>query len=265
MSLAEQSLPESLVAAVGEFLTDARILGQRTGQMHLALASQPDEPSFAPEPFSPTDRKVALDDAHSLVRRVLPAARSALVDLDGVRRARLSAVVEQETALLLRFHQIWGRELSAQRIRCHGDYHLGQILRLDHDFTIIDFEGEPARSIAARKRKDSPLRDVAGLLRSFHYAANAELVWSGIDDAETESSPPTSLAEAWYWAVVSAFLRSYLDTCAGADFLPRTSSDLADLLDAYLLEKAVYEIGYELNNRPEWVGIPVAGLLQLLG
>jgi len=155
------------------------------------------------------------------------------------------------------------------RIRCHGDYHLGQVLYTGKDFIIIDFEGEPARPLSERRIKRSPLRDVAGMLRSFHYAAYTALF---AEEAEgVYASHPAALAALepwarfWYHWVAAVFLRTYREVASRASFLPRAREELQVLLDAYLLQKAVYEVGYELNNRPDWVRVPLRGILQLLG
>lgn len=138
-------------------------------------------------------------------------------------------------------------QVNAMRIRIHGDYHLGQVLDTGDDFFIIDFEGEPARPLNERRIKHSPLRDVAGMLRSFDYAAHTAVQ-----------------AEAWTEGVSREYLNAYLTMAEGASFLPGNEEELRMLLDACLLEKAVYEVCYELNNRPDWVGIPLRGITRIL-
>ncbi len=154
------------------------------------------------------------------------------------------------------------------RIRIHGDYHLGRVLWTGKDFVIVGFEGEPSRSLSERRLKRSPFRDVAGMLRSFHYAASAKL----FEEASVGVVPrDESLAELRTWArywerrVSAEFLRAYLDRARGASFGSLPPQEVAVLLDAYLLEKAAYELAHELNNRPAWVGIPLEGILQILG
>ena len=152
--------------------------------------------------------------------------------------------------------------LRTQRIRIHGDYHLGQVLRVKTDFVILDFEGEPARSLAYRRSKQCPLKDVAGMLRSFSYAAYGTLI-------NYTARHPEDLARLEPWAqlwerfVAAEFLRAYRDTARGADFLPASSTDFRKLLEVFLLEKALYEILYELNSRPGWVRIPMLGMMSL--
>jgi maltose alpha-D-glucosyltransferase / alpha-amylase len=146
----------------------------------------------------------------------------------------------------------------------HGDYHLGQVLYTGRDFVIIDFEGEPARPLSERRIKRSPLRDVAGMLRSYHYVSYAAL-FGQIPSIRPEDFPALEpWAKFWYTWVSVAFLKAYLTTAKEDPILPKDPTELQVLLEVYLLEKAVYELGYELNNRPEWVKVPVQGLLQLL-
>jgi maltose alpha-D-glucosyltransferase/alpha-amylase len=147
--------------------------------------------------------------------------------------------------------------------RIHGDYHLGQVLFTGSDFVIIDFEGEPARPLAERRRKRSPLQDVAGMLRSFHYAAYAPLLQEGNAEGSSHEAP-RRWAQYWQKWVSATFLRTYLEVSGDAIFIPKGREELALLLDVHLLDKAVYELGYELNNRPSWVRIPLDGISQLL-
>ena len=151
----------------------------------------------------------------------------------------------------------------ATKIRIHGDYHLGQVLYTGKDFVILDFEGEPARPLSERKLKRSALRDVAGMMRSFQYAAYSAL-WQPA--MRTEDVPFLERwADLWYRQMSSDFPRRVISqTTAGAAFLPQKESDLQVLLEAYLLDKAVYEVGYELNHRPDWVLIPIRGIKHIL-
>ena len=152
------------------------------------------------------------------------------------------------------------------RLRCHGDYHLGQVLVSGKDFVIMDFEGEPARPLSERRIKRSPLRDVAGMLRSFHYATYAALF--ALEERGLARTQDLALvhflAQFWYLWVSAAFLKAYFDMASRGNFLPQSREELRVLMDAYLLEKVIYEIGYELNNRPDWIKIPLQGALSLL-
>ena len=171
-------------------------------------------------------------------------------------------VLSLESTALQRFQHFGERILAAELTRIHGDYHLGQVLFTGSDFVLIDFEGEPARTLEERRKKRSPLQDVAGMLRSFHYAAYAPLLQQARSDEELRFFGPW----AYYWQkwVSAAFLKRYLEASRNAQFVPQSREELELLLDAYILDKAVYELGYELNNRPSWVRIPLEGISQLL-
>jgi maltose alpha-D-glucosyltransferase/alpha-amylase len=173
--------------------------------------------------------------------------------------ARQDEVMDQFRALL-------DRKVTALRTRVHGDYHLGQVLRSGADFIIIDFEGEPALPLSTRRLKRSPLRDTAGMIRSFHYAAHHGLhSLEGRGAIRTEDRPSLEpWAEHWFLWVSAAFLRGYLEAEAVGRLLPREGRDLEGLMNVFLLAKSIYELGYELNNRPRWVHLPLAGIQQLL-
>src|SRR5581483_3092308 len=147
---------------------------------------------------------------------------------------------------------------GAAKIRCHGDYHLGQVLRVADDFVLLDFEGEPKRPVSERRAKQSPLRDVAGMLRSLDYAAYAGL-FAFTHDQPEEFARLEPWAELWQRWTSAAFLREYLATAAGAPFLPAAPEQADRLLRLFMLGKAFYELVYELNHRPDWVRIPLRG------
>jgi maltose alpha-D-glucosyltransferase/alpha-amylase len=173
-------------------------------------------------------------------------------------------LLKRERELLGRFARFARVRRHFTLIRCHGDYHLGQVLDTGDDFVISDFEGEPTRTLAARRRRQSPLRDVAGMLRSFHYAALTALAHAA---GHPEGSPAAHLepwASAWYERCSQGFLEAYFAEAGAAAFLPADAAERAELLALFMLEKAVYELGYEAGNRPEWLDIPLQGLTQLL-
>lgn len=176
-------------------------------------------------------------------------------------------VLEREPEIMARFKQLADRKVSALRIRTHGDFHLGQVLYTGKDFLIIDFEGEPAKAISERRIKRSPLRDVAGMLRSYHYASYAGFLQNvaGLSLRVQDRVTLLPWARFWYTWVSASFLRSYLRAAGGSLFLPKSERELDDLMTAYLMEKALYEMEYELNSRPEWIEIPLRGVLSLLG
>jgi maltose alpha-D-glucosyltransferase/alpha-amylase len=174
-------------------------------------------------------------------------------------------VVAANEEILRRLRSLISQPLSSIRIRCHGDYHLGQLLYTGRDFVVTDFEGEPLHPLSERRMKRTPLRDVAGMLRSFQYAAHAPLVVSRERKAIRAEDLDLlgSWAQFWYVHVSSAFLDGYLRTIQPA-LVPEKEEHQRIILDAYLLEKAMYEIGYEMNNRPDWLIVPLRGVLQLL-
>ena len=251
---------------IGTYLGDARLLGRRTAELHLALCGNVEDPTFAPEPFTPFYQRSLYQSMRNLTEKNFALLRRRLPSLPEPARQAGMALVEQQGEVLSRFRVIVDRKITALRTRLHNDYHLGQVLRCGADFVIIDFEGEPAVPLSTRRIKRCPLRDTAGMIRSFHYAAyhglqsvnSRSVVYAG---AVAELGP---WADHWYTWVASAFLRSYLDAAGRAPFLPHDEQELDDLLTIYLLEKAVYELGYELNNRPEWVHLPMAGIASLL-
>ncbi|HSA94165.1 MAG TPA: maltose alpha-D-glucosyltransferase [Terriglobales bacterium] len=266
LTLASQDLPEQAGALIGTYLESARLLGQRTAEMHLALASDSQDSAFVPEAFTPFYQRSLYQSMRNLASNSFQMLRQRIPTLPEAVRSDAQAVVGQEAAILGKFRAITEGKISAMRTRIHGDYHLGQVLHTGDDFVIIDFEGEPARSIGERRIKRSPLRDVAGMLRSFHYAAYAALLGPSAGRAVRPEDLPALEPWAFYWyAYCSAvFLRAYLQTAAEGVWMPRNRGELQLLLEAYLLEKAIYELGYELNNRPDWLQIPVHGVLDLL-
>ncbi|MEO0734990.1 MAG: alpha-amylase, partial [Bacteroidota bacterium] len=167
-----------------------------------------------------------------------------------------------EEELTRRLRALEERSMDLDLIRIHADYHLGQVLVSADDFYIIDFEGEPLLSIPERRRKRPALKDVAGMVRSFHYAARGQLLLNDVWADRREELVPR--AEAWFRTVSEAYLTSYYEHCGDASFLPPSAEDREILLDLFVLEKAVYEVAYELNGRPGWLGIPLRGVLAVL-
>lgn len=241
----------------------AAIIGERTGQMHNALSLELDDQSFSPEGFSLLYQRSVFQSLQSHSRRVFQMARKNLKKLPDDLREKAEDILNKEKKITSKFREIYRKKLNAMKIRIHGDYHLGQILYTGKDFVIIDFEGEPARSLSERRLKRSPVVDVAGMIRSFHYAAHAGLFnHLSVRPEDAETLEPW--IELWYKVVASAFLKSYLNTTKNSGFNPEDISDFEILLRAFTLEKAIYELGYELKYRPDWVKIPIKGILDLL-
>jgi maltose alpha-D-glucosyltransferase/alpha-amylase len=266
LALIDKEIPESWGDLIGTYLHSAHQLGQRTAEMHVALSSNLDDPTFAPEPFSELYQRSLYQSMRNLTGQMLPLLQRRLRILPEAVREEAKHVLDLEEKILGRFRSILDRKITAMRIRVHGDYHLGQVLFTGKDFVIIDFEGEPAHSLSARRIKRSPLRDVAGMLRSFHYAANAPLIGKlgGGVFRPDDAARLEPWAQCWHLWVSATFLSAYLKSSAQASFLPRSREELSSLLSVYLLEKSIYELGYELNNRPDWVKLPLRGILQLL-
>jgi maltose alpha-D-glucosyltransferase/alpha-amylase len=257
---------EQIDGLIGYYADSARLLAVRTAEMHRALASDLSDPAFSPEAFSVPYQRSLYQSIRSRVIRVFGEAHKARAGLPQSAQGLLEEVLGRREELLARLRSLIGEKLSGKRLRCHGDYHLGQILFTGKDFVIIDFEGEPARPISERRIKRSPLRDVAGMIRSFHYAAHSALANEESQGSVPADSRPVmeSWADYWYVTVGAIFLHHYLAGIRSLGFVPEDPKQLRLLLDALLLEKAVYELGYEINNRPDWVAIPLEGIRHLL-
>jgi maltose alpha-D-glucosyltransferase/alpha-amylase len=262
IDLADGETPGAAQAAIGGYLALAGLLGQRTAEMHLALASVSDDVNFSPEPFTPHYRHSLYQSLRTFAYKTFSLLRERLANIPEGFRAQAADVLAAENRLMGRYHVLIERNIAAVRLRCHGDFHLGQVLFTGKDFVIVDFEGEPARTLGERRIKRSPLRDVAGMLRSFDYAAIVGLRTNGHrPDDVVALAPWTRLWNLW---VSVAFLRRYLQIAGRGSFLAKSREDLKTLLDILALDKAVYELNYELNNRPDWVDVPLRGILELL-
>jgi maltose alpha-D-glucosyltransferase/alpha-amylase len=230
--------------------------------MHLALASKPGHAAFAPEAFTPLYRRSLYQSLRSNADQSLALLQSRLGSLPEATRPAAERVLASEGVLFNRLRRVVDVMGTAMRLRCHGDYHLGQLLYTGKDFVISDFEGQPARPISERRLKRSPLIDVAGMLRSFSYASIVALRSSALRPEDLPRlEPATRLWTLWTGV---AYLQTYLAVAGRGTFLPRSTEEVKVLLEVLLLEKVVYELSYELNNRPGWVDIPLRGILDLL-
>jgi maltose alpha-D-glucosyltransferase / alpha-amylase len=257
--------PDVTADAIGPYLDLAEVLGRRTAELHRALAAGTSE-QFRPEPFTSLYQRSLYQSMRAQVRPTLSLIRRLVRPTDEQGAALAELVAGSEASLLERFNAIRQHRIEVSRIRIHGDYHLGQVLHAGRDFVIIDFEGEPSRSPTERRIKRSALVDVAGIVRSFQYAAEAALR----DHAERNRLPDDvlgALAErsrAWRAWVTIRFLTGYLQEAGDEPFVPSDPDDRHALLSAYVLDKALYEVRYDLNHRPDWATIPLRGIAEML-
>jgi maltose alpha-D-glucosyltransferase/alpha-amylase len=259
-----ESIDPHVLDLIGAVHIDmAGLLGRRTAEMHLALASVTQEPQAKPEPFSLLYQKSVHQSMRALTLKVFSELGGNISKLPDPVRQEAQQLLGEKQAILKRLARINKKKITAMKIRIHGDYHLGQVLYTGKDFVIIDFEGEPARPLGERRLKRSALRDVAGMIRSFHYAAYGAIFLRPAEKiADVEHLQ--SWADLWYFYMSGVFLDSYLQTVESGELLPADEKDFTLLLESFLLEKAVYELGYELNNRPDWLKIPIRGIENIL-
>jgi maltose alpha-D-glucosyltransferase/alpha-amylase len=267
-------VPDSL-HSIQPTIDAAALLGKRTAELHLALASDSTFPSFAPEPLTREHLEREAQRIEAQIKASMEALKLRLPSFDDVDSDRAGLLLSRRPEFIERARSITAVASAGQAIRIHGDYHLGQTLHVPAsgrrsesdvgDFVVLDFEGEPARTIGERRRKQSPLRDVAGMMRSFSYAAfsAADRSLADVDDPSAEPAGMNAWARLWQSAATTAFLSSYRQSIAADESLLPPPRDAAILLDAYLLEKAFYELLYELNNRPTWVRVPINSILTL--
>jgi maltose alpha-D-glucosyltransferase/alpha-amylase len=280
LSSERKALPEVLYAA-RELLEAAELLGKRTAEMHLALSGNSKLAAFAPEPMTREDLTGEADRIEAQIKSALEALKQKIPTLDEPTSDIAGLLLSRRPDLMARARSLTALVAGGQRIRIHGDYHLGQTLRTARggggdeatsatgtgDFVILDFEGEPARPVEERRQKRSPLKDVAGMIRSFSYVSFSALDRYFADKERDIQASTRSDAAAWarLWqnSASEMFLWAYWDTIGAAPALLAPPKESQDLLNAYLLEKALYELLYELNNRPAWLQIPMNGILTL--
>ncbi|GAB4377669.1 MAG: maltose alpha-D-glucosyltransferase [Elainellaceae cyanobacterium] len=265
-SALEDEIPELAYETMGSQLRASELLGQRAAELHLALASDTNNPNFALEEFTSFYQRSIYQYMRNQAGQILLDLKKQLRYLPENLQPSVKVLLSNREMLMDRFKSVLDQPITAARIRCHGNFHLEEVLYTGKDLVIVDFEGEPTRPLSERRMKRSPLRDVAGMLESFYYASRVALrneEESGI--IRPENLP---LMEQWAdffygWAGV-AFLKEYLAIAGQAPFIPQGRQELQILLDAFLLEKVVYELGYEMEHRPNFVEIPLRRLLALL-
>jgi len=266
LDLIEREPPEELVARATSSLQRAALLGERTAGLHRVLGADTEAPTFGRQPITALYRRSLFQSMRSLTMRTSGLLRKRLGSLPEDTRELASNILERREEITERFDELRRSDIDGMRIRIHGDFHLGQVLFTGRDFVILDFEGEPLRSIGERRLRRSPLRDVAGMLRSYDYVAQAALARARERGVVPDSTDPGGEAWARLWNawVAAAFLRAYLGGVEDAGLLPTDRAHRRLLLDALVLEKSVYELAYELEQRPEWVRLPLLGLLRQL-
>jgi maltose alpha-D-glucosyltransferase / alpha-amylase len=262
VELAEQEIPALAQHKIGSFLEAVHLLGRRTGELHLALASACDDPSFAPETLTALHQRSLYQSLRSQIRQAFQRLRRRLAGLPLDDQEAARKLLEREEDIIHRGWAIQQKRIGALQTRCHGDYHLGQVLYTGRDFIIIDLEGRAERPLSARRRKHSPLRDVASMLRSFHYAIQFALHGNTVRPQDVPILEPW--ARFWYLWVAARFLKSYLEVARQGSFLPDNRDQLNELLYFYLLKRAVLELRQELEAGGERVAIPLAGLTDLV-
>ncbi|MEX2565281.1 MAG: maltose alpha-D-glucosyltransferase [Cyclobacteriaceae bacterium] len=255
--------PELIQNLMGVASERILLLGKRTGEMHQALVSISGDKEFGTEGFSLHYQRSLYSSLQSLTRGSFQSLKQNLKNLAPEIRVEAEEVLQMKDKVLKVFKRIFDHKITTLKIRNHGDYHLGQVLWTGKDFIIIDFEGEPAREYSERRLKRSPLRDIAGMIRSFHYAAYSTLLKNEFNK-DRKDDDLEGWSEVWYRHITGIYLQGYLDQVDETNLMPKENADFKILLETFLLEKAVYELNYELNNRPDWVLIPLRGIKTIL-
>ena len=257
-------LPSAIQEIIGMPMAErARLLGVRTAEMHLTLSQELKNPGFIPEEFSLHYQRSLFSSLQSLVRGAYQSLDKQLEYLPENIRKEADKVFSLRSEILDVLKRIYKNKFEAVKIRNHGDFHLEQVLFTGKDFVITDFEGESSRSFSERRLKRSPLRDVAGMIRSFHYVAYSGLVGNN-QHSDDEIKLLQPWAEHWFHYMSGFFIKAYLEKVQGSNFIPTVEEDLTAMLETFILEKAIYELNYELNNRPDWVLIPILGIQSIM-
>jgi maltose alpha-D-glucosyltransferase/alpha-amylase len=266
LSLAYEHVPPVMNELLGGYSETAVLLGRRTAELHIALSSRTDKPDFAPEPFTEFYRHSLYHGLLARMNKSFDALRQHLGELPSSEQDEARAVLERQDTMLERFMALRDTRISGMRIRAHGDYHLGNLLYTGSDFIITNFGGDYSRPMSERRIKRSPMKDVASMVRSLHYISHAVLFnhVPGIISNPDAGWRLERWAKAWYQWVSALFLRGYFETAAPANCLPKTQGEIKALLDAFTLEKGLLEVEYELDHRPDWVRIPLHGILEQL-
>ncbi len=255
-------IPAPVQELIGPYFETAKLIGRRSAELHLALASATDDPNFSPEPFTVLDLRSLYQTLRGRTLKAFDLMRKRLPDLKESLRTQAQRVLDLEDTLLRRLRTPLGRKVNAAKIRCHGNYHLGQLLNTGRDFVIVGFDGDATHPISDRRRKRLALGDVASMVRSFHYASLVALKHGNIRAEDIPALEPW--AAFWQRWIGLAFWKSYREVAANHAFLPSNEEDLAILLDFSIVRRMLGELPYELNNYPDRVHVPLQGILQLL-
>jgi maltose alpha-D-glucosyltransferase/alpha-amylase len=263
VTLSDQEPPQHVSESIGVYHQHALLLGQRTAEMHLALASAPEDPGFSPAAYSSLDRRSAYQSLRNLIGRVLRTLRAKLPQIPPASLMLARAVLERERDILGRFEPMLQQRADSLRIRVHGDFHLEQALWTGKDFVLIDFDGGHDAPVSDRRRKRSALRDVAGMIRSFHYAAYTGLLEGVVREDDRDLAEPW--ANVWCAWISAAYLRGYRSKAGDAPFLPQNAEQLPELVDRYVLSAAFTELGAELVQPGPHLEIPLRAIASLIG
>jgi maltose alpha-D-glucosyltransferase/alpha-amylase len=256
------TMPEAFASLVDVYPAQIRLLGQRTAELHRALSEDVADPQFAPEPFNTMHQRSLYESTRTRLKRSLTFLRRQRDSLPERERQTADELLHRQGEFDAVLKRLVSTKIDLLKIRIHGDYHLGQVLFTGKDFIIIDFEGEPGRTLAERRFKYSAMRDVAAMIRSLEYAALSALRTGPVRPSDVVGLEPWARAwSAWMGAV---FLNGYLAHAGNGGLVAESDAHINLLLDFYLLDKCLYELDYEFNNRPDWVSIPLFGLAGLL-
>src|SRR5262249_46565368 len=243
------STPVPVQQAIGPYLETARLIGRRTAEFHLALASDAEDPSFAPESFTPVDQRSFYQSIRGQARRSFDLLHKRMDDIPQGLHSEIRRVFEAESRLLDRLRDILTHKVEALRIRCHGNYHLEQLLYTGKDIVIIDLDGEANRPLSERRRKQLPLMDVATMIRSFQSAALTALYFGNLRSDDIAKLEPW--CRFWQGWVTAAFWTAYVERLSGHPILPEPAGERSLLLEFSILRRTVRELATELQKAPE--------------
>jgi maltose alpha-D-glucosyltransferase/alpha-amylase len=265
-------MPPLVQELIGRYLDSVKQLGQRTAELHRALAVETRDPAFVPENSTPLYQRSLYQSMRNVQQRAMLQLLRQLQSLPEDVQQEAHAVLVSADQMLRRFQSLVSRRTSGKRIRCHGNLSLGELLFTGKDFVIVDFEGEPGRSLGERRVKRSALSDVATMIRSFHHAAAGTLLGDGHRRGRTpgmirpeDISLLEQWAATWYAWIATTFTAAYREHSDNANYLPAAADEFDQLLTDFLLERALRELSQALHERPAWAPIALRAVLQLVG